>query len=60
MSNDKIFNTIVNNRLNGENRNLIYFAYGQSGTGKTHTLLGTEGLIYKTCIMYVTRCLDYV
>jgi hypothetical protein len=54
-SNDKIFNTIVNNRLNGENRNLIYFAYGQSGTGKTHTLLGNEGLIYKTCIKLLSE-----
>ena len=48
-SNEEIFQQIVNNRLNRENKNLIYFAYGQSGTGKTHTLLGIEGLIYKTC-----------
>ena len=54
-SNDKIFNTIVNNKLNQENRNLIYFAYGQSGTGKTHTLLGNDGLIYKTCLKLLSE-----
>merc|ERR1711934_441248 len=36
-SNEEIFQKIVNNRLNKENKDLIYFAYGQSGTGKTHT-----------------------
>ena len=47
-NNDDIFDTIVKKRINN-NKNLIYFAYGQSGTGKTHTLLGEGGLICKTC-----------
>lgn len=54
-SNEEIFQKIVNNRLKNNNKNLIYFAYGQSGTGKTHTLLGKEGLIYKTCKNLISR-----
>ena len=54
-SNEDIFQKIVNNRLNRENKNLIYFAYGQSGTGKTHTLLGINGLIYKTCKQLISQ-----
>ena len=48
-TNDDLFNTIIKNKISKNIRNLIYFAYGQSGTGKTHTLLGVNGLIYKTC-----------
>ena len=28
-------------------KNIICFAYGQSGAGKTYTLLGNDGIIYK-------------
>lgn len=48
-TNDDLFNTIIKNKISKNIKNLIYFAYGQSGTGKTHTLLGANGLIYKTC-----------
>ena len=29
--------------------NILFFTYGQSGSGKTYTLLGKKGIIYKTC-----------
>jgi hypothetical protein len=46
--NDYLFNKIVKPIIKLKN-NILFFTYGQSGSGKTYTLLGKKGIIYKTC-----------
>ena len=59
---DQVYNaaakSIVKDVLNGYNGTI--FAYGQTSSGKTHTMegvIGDPGII--TCIMSLDRCILY-
>ena len=59
VENEELFENKIKNKLHS---NLIVFAYGQTGTGKTHTIFGTkkiDGLLDLTCEYLLTQCEGY-